>query len=174
MSQQPPGQPPGSGPPPGPGSPPGERTAGVREEVVVDPETEPATVGEVRSLRRWLLVTGVWAVAATAIAVIALVAANDDSEDRAANRQTAGELARVQRQLNDRVDDLESRLEDAPSADDVRALDERLGKVERSAGATSDSIERATGRIDELDSQLSDLDERLTALETAEPTETTP
>ena len=170
MSHQPPE------PPPGPGSvpPPAERPAVVREEVVVDPEAEPATVGELRSLRRWLLVTGVWAVAATAIAVIARVAANDDSEDRAANEQTAGELARVQRQLNERVDDLESRLDEAPSSDDVRALDERLAKVEKSAGATSDSIERVTGRVDQLDSQLDDLDDRVTALEEAEPTETAP
>ncbi len=102
------------------------------------------------------------------------MAANDDSEDRAANEQTAGELARVQKQLNERVDDLESRIEDAPSSDDVSALDERLGKVERSAGATSDSIERVTGRVDELESQLSDLDDRVTAVEEAEPTETAP
>ena len=35
-----------------------------------------ATVGDLRSLRRWLLVTAVWAVAATALGVIALIQAN--------------------------------------------------------------------------------------------------
>ena len=46
------------------------------------PPPKPATAEDLRGLRRWLLVAGVWAVAATAIAVIALVKANDANNDQ--------------------------------------------------------------------------------------------
>ena len=147
-------------------------------EPVMAPDDAPARVGDLRSLRRWLLVAGVWAVAATAIAVIALIAANDDSDDRAANEQAAGDLARVQRDLNKRMDELEGRLEGLPSSDDVTKLDNRLQKVEDEAGATSDSIERLSGRVDEVETQLEELEQTVAAGgvtgDTTDTTETTP
>jgi archaellum component FlaC len=138
------------------------------------PDDAPARVGDLRTLRRWLLVAGVWAVAATAIAVIALIAANDDSESRAANEQAAGDLARVQRDLNKRMDDLEGRLDELPSSDDLTKLDDRLQKVEDDASATSDSIERLSGRVEEVETQLEELEQAVAAGGGTDTTETTP
>ena len=152
----------------------------MRQQVVVDENAEPATVGELRSVRRWLLVTLVWAVAATAIAVIALVSTEDDEDDeRAANRRTAGEVARVQEQLNERVGDLEARVArvpragEVPSRDDVRALAQRVRRVESASGSSSAGVEEVTGRVDELDARIAELEDRVTAAE-AEPDEPPP
>jgi len=132
----------------------------------------PATVGELRSLRRWLVVTAVWALAATAIAVIALVVANQD-DNSGIEQRTTGQIARVQRQLNDRVDDLESRVEKLAQSEDVSRLESRLKHVEDDAGATTDKLDRLDGRIDDLESRVKTLEETGTGTETTE-TQTTP
>ncbi len=55
-----------------------------------DQDREPATRGDLRALRRWVLVAGVWAVAATAVAIIALLdTSNDDAERSAGDAATA-------------------------------------------------------------------------------------
>ena len=101
-------------------------------------DERPATLADIRSLRRWLAVAAVWAVAATALGVIALLKANED--DSGEQARAAGELGRVQRQLNSRLDDLESRVDELPTSDDVSNLDGRLKSVEdavdKSATAT--------------------------------------
>ena len=51
-----------------------------------DPDSRPATAGDLRGLRRWLLVSVVWAIAATAIAVIALVVANRAADEEESAR----------------------------------------------------------------------------------------
>lgn len=117
-----------------------------------------ATYGELRSTRRWLAVAGVWAVAATAIAVFALIEANKD-DDEAARKQAAGELGRVQRQLNARIDELESRIEDLPSSDDVSKLDDRIKDIEDGADKTSTDIERLGNRLDDLESRVDDIEQ---------------
>jgi septal ring factor EnvC (AmiA/AmiB activator) len=141
------------------------------EATVVDPDSQPATVGELRTLRRWLLVAGVWALAATAIAVIALVKANE--EDTAGQERTAGQIARVQRTLNERVDELESRVDELPTSTDTSNLDNRLKKIEEGTGRTGDRLERLSGRIDDLETQIEDLEQQGTQTETTQ-TETTP
>jgi archaellum component FlaC len=146
----------------------------VAETVPVDAESQPATVGEMRSLRRWLIVTGVWALAATAIAVIALVVANQDDNSNVQQR-TAGQIARVQRQVNDRIDGLESRMAKLPQSDDISKLENRLREVEDDTGAMTNKLGRLNGRIDDLESRVKTLEEAATTTgtETTE-TETTP
>ena len=69
--------------------PDGRASAGRRRPPYVEDE-RPATYGELRSTRRWLAVAAVWAVAATALAVFALIEANeDDSGERTAGRRGA-------------------------------------------------------------------------------------
>jgi len=128
----------------------------------------PATYGELRSTRRWLAVAGVWAVAATALAVFALIEAN--KEDDTARTQAAGELGRVQRQLNDRIDGLESRIDDLPTSDDVSKLDDRLKQVEEGADRTSTDVERLGNRLDDLESRVDELEQA----QQQQGTETTP
>jgi septal ring factor EnvC (AmiA/AmiB activator) len=120
-------------------------------------DDRPATYGELRSTRRWLAVAGVWAVAATALAVFALIEANKD--DDTARTQAAGELGKVQRQLNDRIDGLESRIEDLPTSDDVSKLDDRIKDIENASDKTSTDIERLGSRLDDLEGRVDDLEQ---------------
>jgi chromosome segregation ATPase len=133
-------------------------------------ESRPATVEDVRGLRRWLVVAVVWALAATAIAVIALVATSDNTDERvaAATRQTA----RVQRQLSGRIDELESRVQKLPRSEDVSRLENRLKDVETRAGKSSDRLRELSGSIDRLDRQVERIESRDTGTQTTETTTT--
>ena len=121
------------------------------------PEAKPATTDDIRGVRRWLLVAGVWAVAATAIAVIDLVKANDATNDQQ-NAKTASELTRVQRQLSKRLDDIESQLDDLAPATDVTKLDQRLKKVEDAASKTTDRLQAVGKDVDDLQKRVDDLE----------------
>jgi chromosome segregation ATPase len=149
-------------PPPGPGD--------------VAPYVEderPATLADIRSLRRWLAVAAVWAVAATALGVIALLKANE--EDTAGQTKAAGELGRVQQQLNSRIDDLESRIDELPTSDDVSKLDGRLKSVEDGLDRNTTATERLSGRVDDLEGRVDDLETRVEELESSDSgTTTTP
>jgi septal ring factor EnvC (AmiA/AmiB activator) len=111
----------------------------------------------VRSLRRWLLVAGVWAVAATAIAVIALVQANKDDTAKI-GEQTASQVGRVQKALNNRLDEVESKLADLAPSSDVARLDRRLKKVEEDASKATDKLDKLSGRVDDLETRVDDLE----------------
>ena len=120
-------------------------------------DDRPATLADIRSLRRWLAVTAVWAVAATALGVFALIEANKN--DDAANTQAAGELGRVQRALNQRIDDLESRVDDLPTSDDLSNLDNRIKDLENRADRTTSNLDKLSGQVDDLDQRVSDLEQ---------------
>jgi TolA-binding protein len=153
-----------------PGAPPPPRAGDVAPYVE---DERPATLADIRSLRRWLVVTAIWAVAATGVAVIALVEANKD--DSADQTEAAGELGRVQRQLNSRIDDLESRIDDLPTSDDVSKLDGRLKAVEADADKSRAAADKLGGRVDDLEGRMDDLESRVETLETSDSgTETTP
>ena len=132
-------------------------------------DDRPATVGDLRSLRRWLLVTAVWAVAATALGVIALIQANKD--DESGRTQSAADLARVQKDLAGRIDDLESRIDDLPTSDDLSKLDGRIKDVEKKADGTGSDIDKLNGRVDDLEKRVDDLE---SSSETQTNTTTTP
>ncbi len=100
---------------------------------------------------------GVWSVAATAIAVFALIQA--DEADETAGEQAAGELGRVQRQLDQRIDGLESQIEELPTSEDLARLDDRLAEVEDGASQTSAQLDRLGGRIDDLEQQVQELED---------------
>ena len=134
-----------------------------------DDDTRPATVGELRSTRRWLAVAAVWAVAATALGVFALIEAN--KQDDAAQTQAAGELGRVQRELNDRIDELESRVDELPTSDDVRKLESRINDIEDASDKAATNVERLGNRVDDLEGRVDDLEQ---ANEQDTNTETTP
>jgi chromosome segregation ATPase len=154
-------------PPGGPRAPrPGDVAPYVEDE-------RPATLADIRSLRRWLAVAAIWAVAATALAVIALLEANKD--DSGEQTRVAGELGRVQRQLNSRIDDLESRIAELPTTDDVSKLDGRLKAVEDAADKSATATERLSGRVDDVEGRVDDLESRIEELESSSSgTTTTP
>ena len=134
----------------------------------MDDDTRAATFGELRSTRRWLAVAAVWAVAATALAVFALIEAN--KEDDAGRAQAAGELGRVQKALNERIDDLESRVDELPTSDDLSKLDGRIKDIEEAADKTATDVERLGGRLDDLETRVDELEQA----NEDQPTETTP
>jgi polyhydroxyalkanoate synthesis regulator phasin len=155
-------------PPPGAPQPPraGDVAPYVEDE-------RPATLADIRSLRRWLAVAAVWAVAATALGVIALLKANED--DSAQQTAAAGELGRVQRQLNSRMDDLEARVEELPTNDAVAKLDGRLKSVEDDADKSRADAAKLSGRVDDLEGRVDDLESRVEELESSDSgTTTTP
>ena len=119
-------------------------------------DDRPATVGDLRSLRRWLLVAAVWAAAATALGVIALIQAN--KEDDSGRTRSAADLARVQRDLAGRIDDLKAQVDELPTSDDLSNLDNRIKDVEKKADSTGSDIEKLNGRIDDLEQRLDDLE----------------
>jgi TolA-binding protein len=142
----------------------------------VRPEDRPARVSDLRSLRRWLLVAAVWATAATAIAVIALIAVDDAREDNTKvgrrSARTTAQIADAQRRLNQRIDDLEDRLDGLASADDVSNLSRRLGRIEGADDRTSDQLEEMTGSVEDLESRVESLEQA--SPDGADNTETTP
>jgi TolA-binding protein len=145
-----------------------------REQRLVTEDELPATIGQFKSLRRWLIVTGIWAVAATAIAVFALIQANE--QDEAGREEAKGELGRVQRQLNGRIDDLEQRVDGLPTSKDVSNLDGRLSKVEDDVAQATEDVGRLSGRVDDLEGRVDELEGRVDELEqtATTTTETTP
>jgi hypothetical protein len=120
---------------------------------------DPATAEDIRGIRRWLLVAGAWAVAATAIAVIALVQANNDDSEKIGAR-TASQVGRVQRQLNERLDDIENRLSDLAPSSDVARLDRRLKKAESETSKATEKLDKLGGRVDDLETRVDDLEQQ--------------
>jgi septal ring factor EnvC (AmiA/AmiB activator) len=160
-----------SGPPAGRDEPVSPPHPADRAERLRAPDQRPATVASLKSLRRWLIVAGVWAVAATAIAVFALMEANEAGD--AGREEAAGDLSRVQRQLDDRIDELERSSEQAPSSEDIGQLDDRLTEIESGSAQTSQDIERLNGRLDDLEQQVRALEDGTETLGGGD-TETTP
>ena len=132
-------------------------------------DDRPATLGDIKSLRRWLIVTAVWAVAATALGVIALIQANKNDEE--GRTQSASDLARVQKNLNSRIDDLESRVDELPTSDEVSKLDGRIKDLEAKADGTTSDVDKLNNRLDDLEGRVDDLEQ---ASQTQTNTTTTP
>ena len=121
-------------------------------------DERPATLADIRSLRRWLVVTAVWAAAATALGVIALIQANKD--DTSGRTQSAADLARVQRDLAGRIDDLKSQVDALPTSDDVSKLDNRIKELETKAdkSASASDTDKLNNRVDDLEQRVDDLE----------------
>ncbi|HVD56783.1 MAG TPA: hypothetical protein VNC17_08055 [Thermoleophilaceae bacterium] len=139
-------------------------------------DDRPARAGELRGLRRWLLVAAVWATAATAIAVIALLAADkardDNTEAGRQSARTAGQISTAQRRLGTRLDELERRLEQLPSAQELSDLSDTMKRAEAANGRTEDKVDELTGSVDDLEARVESLEEA--PADTAAQTETAP
>ena len=159
----------GTPPPTPPPTPPAAEPPPER----LDDEARPATLAEVRTLRRWLAVAGVWAVAASAIAIIALLEATKEDEPAGPRNATASELGRVQRDLDKRIDNLESQMEGLPQSSDVGKLQNRLKKVEDGASDTRADVRKLRSDLDDLQGQVDDLEQQSTTPDSGAGTDTT-
>jgi len=106
----------------------------------VDVESEPATQDDLRTLRRWVVVAAVWAVAATAVALIALLDDSGRAAERRAN-ETGKRIAAGEQRMEERLARLERRLAAAPTSaqvqqlrSDVTTLERRMEELESDAG----------------------------------------
>ncbi|HEV2075454.1 MAG TPA: hypothetical protein VGR10_04400 [Thermoleophilaceae bacterium] len=124
-----------------------------------------ATRSEVRGLRRWLVVAGVWAVAASAIALLALFA-DDPSGDEERNFAAAEDVSR----LSKRVDRLEGRL--GPVSDrqeelssDISGLLNRVDRLEQSVPDARAQARENTDMLNSLRDQVVELEDRVAEAE---------
>ena len=121
-----------------------------------DPELQPASRGDLRTLRRWLLVTAVWAVAATAVALIALLTQDDTAERK--SRDVSERVTQLERELNPKLDNLEEEISSVAKREDVTKLAQRLSRVETNASRASSNAKDTRSRIDDLESRIEDLE----------------
>ena len=124
------------------------------------PQRDSLPRDDLRGLRRWVLVAGVWAVAATAIALIALLDTSDEDAQKEAD-DASGRITRMERKLDARLDALDKRLENVPQSTDVSNLQERLSNAEADATKAAKGVKDAQSS----DDQVKDLEERVQALE---------
>jgi septal ring factor EnvC (AmiA/AmiB activator) len=125
-----------------------------------DPDDEPARQGDLRTLRRWLIVAGVWAVAASAIGLIALLS-QDDSSDEESRQAVSKQLSNIRKDLgeiNDRIDSVEDEVSQAASAEDISKLENRLGRVEDDVAKAGDDAKSASDSIGDLEGRIEDLE----------------
>jgi len=107
-----------------------------------------------RSLTRWLVVIGVLSAVSLGIGLWALLAAPDDD-----GRPRAAAI----RALEDRVDELESEVERAPSRvvvsvrDEQQALEERIDALEE---GTNDAVEEVRRDVEELRARVDEVEQR--------------
>jgi septal ring factor EnvC (AmiA/AmiB activator) len=142
----------------GPGAPPPETGPPGGQQPGADPDQGPATRGQLRTLRRWTAVAGVWAVAATAIGLIALLTGNE--EDQKTSSDLDAQISRLERTLDKRIDSLQSQIKDLPTSADLQKLQGRLQHVEdqsaqtsRDAKQTSDQLSDLSRRVDRVEQQ---------------------
>jgi hypothetical protein len=119
---------------------------------------EQVTREDLKGLRRWVIVAGVWAVAATAVALIALLDSSDSDARKEAD-EAAGRVTRTERKLGRRLDALETRLEGLPRSEDVSKLQGRLARAETDASKAAESARSADEKVGELEDRVQALED---------------
>ncbi|MFL5841410.1 MAG: hypothetical protein ACJ77Z_13260 [Thermoleophilaceae bacterium] len=132
------------------------------------PPDAPATVEDVRATRRWTWVAFAWALAASAIAVIALITANDNDTGNQPAQTTpdlSGQVRQFESQTNDRLDQFSRRLNDRAAQSDVQKLDKRLSTVEDDASKSQQAETSQSDAVKQLQADVKDLQQRVDKLE---------
>lgn len=142
------------------------------------PPDAPATVEDVRGSRRWTWVALAWAIAASAVAVLALIQANDaknnnDSAQATTTQQdVTPQFDQFKRETNDRLDAFSRRLSGRAAAGDVQKLDKRLTKAENDASQAADDAQTAkddaskqADTVNQMQQDIQDLQQRVDTLE---------
>lgn len=132
------------------------------------PADAPATVEDVRAARRWTFVALAWAVAASAIALFALLGQDDEEPAPAPVDRSGAEIRRVERDTRQRLDAFERRIGNRAGQDDVQKLERRLGSAEDDASEAKADSDRAATTNTEQGERLDDLEQRVEDLESQE------
>ena len=151
-----------------PGEPPSEeerprRRAG-RSALIVE---------DFRSVRRWLVLLGVIAIAASAVAAYALIQTGESADKERVNslersvREANEQLKRANRQRELERLELDRRLGSTSEESDVAKIDRRVRAVERNAVEAADAaadngraLSRLSDRVDGLSDRLTDVEDR--------------
>jgi septal ring factor EnvC (AmiA/AmiB activator) len=163
------GKPPPPEQQPAPATPP---PATPSPEPPLDDDARPATLGHVKTLRNWLVVAGIWAVAASAIAIIALLETQKDDTPTGPRSATAAELEDVQDKLASRINALDSKIQDLPQTSDINKLNSRLKKVEDQASDTRADVRKLRSDLDDLSGRVDDLEQTATTPNSGDDTNT--
>ena len=110
----------------------------------------PVTHDDLRLLRRWVVVAGVWAVAATAVALIALLDDSGRDAERRAN-QTGERVARREQAVDRRIASLDARLRALPSSGEVARLRTQVAAAQQSASGARSATSALERRVDALE-----------------------
>ena len=161
------------GPPAGPPPLPPRVREYEREVVPEDPAWREELLDKMRSLQTAVALLGLLAVVALGVAAYALLTQEEESDAR---RGASNESVN---RIDERVDELESDVEDAPSQnsvsgvrDDQKSLEERVDKLEarpraqpQSDGPSEQDVQDLQTSVDEIGSDIEALDGRVEDLE---------
>lgn len=132
------------------------------------PPDAPATVEDVRAARRWTMVALAWAVAASAIALFALMSQDDEPAPPPPPPDNTARIQRLERSTNQRLDAFERRIGGRASQDDIQKLERRLRAMEDDADqAKTDAGDAKSTNTEQADA-LDALEQRVEDLESAE------
>jgi chromosome segregation ATPase len=136
-----------------PPTPPPEPPAGATD------QSQPATREDVRWLGRWLVVVALWAAAASAVAILALIdARNQESAKGTEAKRLDKEISGLRQDLVSRTGRLQTQLETLPNSRDVARLEKRLAKVEDDASKASADAKKAGSKVADLESRVKTLE----------------
>jgi hypothetical protein len=129
-----------------------------------DPDSQPATAGDLKGLKRWIVVTAIWAVAASAIALIALFGispAQDQGKDVDATQ--VADLTRQVSDLEAKVDKAAGQASDA--AGTASGLSSSVDDASAAAENAQSSADKTASQVGDLQSKVDELEQRLSIIE---------
>ena len=133
------------------------------------PTQEPATREDVRWLGRWLVVVALWAAAASAVAILALVDTRNQQSDKDRTARLEDQVTQLQRDLVTRTGRLQTRLEGVPRSQDLARLEKRLAKVEGESAKASADAKKATAKLTDLEGRIKTLESSSKSSSAAKP-----
>jgi outer membrane murein-binding lipoprotein Lpp len=128
-----------------------------------DPDARPATAGELRGLRRWLVVTAIWAVAASAIGLIALFGGLSSDQKGGADAGQVADLARKVAELQSKVSRATSDASDA--AQTASQLSSGIDEANSTASDAKSAAADASSTVSDLQQKVDELEQRVELLE---------
>ena len=148
-------------PPPARPEPPAARETGVDETPALTPEERRE-----RRQNRWLLIVTIVALAAAAAAGYAIVQAEDTKDEsreeaRGAVNQVQADFEVLRQQVTQRLDSVESQVQDSADAETQRKLQQDLEALDKQVKDLEDqSGDDLSSRIDDLEQRVDDLEQK--------------
>lgn len=126
-------------------------------------------------MRRWLVLLGVLAVAASAVAAYALIQTDESADQERVNslgrslREANAQLERANRERDLERRELDRRLRSTSEESDVAKIDRRLRGVERDVVDALDATADSGRALSRLGDRIDSISDRLTAVEDRRP-----